>query len=122
MLAGHVVIFRHTAAELVRQSLAHEVPGQFACRLRRNAAEMMRAAAQAERSLGRRPVRAVPTYCAPATDGFDLAALDVFWCGDRVTRPGPGPLPGAADEAPDAWGNGTTCVVPAWARQPGWRC
>ncbi len=122
MFASHVVLFRHLAADLERRSLAHEVPDRLAHRLRSSAADLLRTAAQAERRLNRRPPRPVPANVTPPTDGFDLAALDAVWCASRVARPTPGPLPDAADPAPDAWGMSPTRTLPAWARQPGGRC
>jgi hypothetical protein len=86
MRAGNLVIYRRTAAHLVRESLAHEVPPQIAARMRLMEAQMLRAVRQLERTLQRRPRRALPPGSPPASDAFDLAELDTIWCRDRTRR------------------------------------
>jgi hypothetical protein len=140
MFAGHVILHLHSAADLVRRSLAHEVPAQLANRMRRTADEQVRVARQIERTLKRGATRTAPEGRAPAADGFDLAALDAVWCGNRAMGSA-GPTSGtgawghglpAADpgragpvlagEVPDGSGDPSSSTVPVWARQPGWRC
>jgi len=122
MQAGHLVLIRHHAAHLVRQSLGHEVPPQIAVRMRRMEAQMLRQAQQMERSLQRRPPHALPPGSPPASDAFDLAVLDAIWCRDRTRRPASGAMPAIANEASNPWVTETTGALPDWVRQPGGRC
>jgi hypothetical protein len=119
MRAGNLVIYRRTAAHLVRESLAHEVPPQIAARMRLMEAQMLRAVRQLERTLQRRPRRALPPGSPPASDAFDLAELDTIWCRDRTRRRALGPMPAAANETPNTGAAATTGAMSDWVRQPG---
>jgi hypothetical protein len=122
MAAGRLVTYRHTAAALMRDSLSHTVPPPIAARMRLMEAQMLRAARQLERTLQRRPPRALPPNSLPASDAFDLAVLDEIWCRDWVERPVPGPTPATANETSNTWATATAAAMPDWVRQPGGRC
>ena len=91
-LAAQIVVAQFLAEDTSSRSSAPELTVEQMCRLRRTAGELMRTAERLERALARRQARAVPWRDAPATDGFDLDALDAVWCPDPDRRKAADPV------------------------------
>jgi hypothetical protein len=112
-LASEIVMTQFLAEDTGKRSCAPDLTVEQVCRLRRTTTELMRTGERLERALERRQARAVPWRDAPATDGFDLGALDAVWRDDparhageaavpaRTPRPGDSTEAQATPEPPD---------------------
>ena len=84
MMAKHIVVMRHVAADMARRCLDGVATGSVAAQLRRNVKVLLRAAGKTELTLRQRqqaPVRRVPT-----TDHIDTETMDAVWCRTAATR------------------------------------
>ncbi len=117
MLAVHIIVARHAAADSARMSLDPTLTARQVARMHRNAEMLLRAVRGTERSLKKQQTGRGALGQAPDEAAFDLAALDAVWRGMAGWAPVPGVDPVGLRSGGDAGGDGPSRAAPRAARQ-----